>query len=71
MYALDIVQEAVYSPSARIRLRHPFADNLTLAETHAHAEFEFHEVAPAIEGSALLEWNTGGGRLMRGRVNRQ
>uniref|UniRef100_A0A183CDW3 beta-fructofuranosidase n=1 Tax=Globodera pallida TaxID=36090 RepID=A0A183CDW3_GLOPA len=43
---------------ARIRIRHPSMDNVTVAKTDQHVEFEFHELSLQLEGPAKLEWTS-------------
>ncbi|KAL3104551.1 hypothetical protein niasHT_022106 [Heterodera trifolii] len=49
-------RSAAQEMPARIRLRHPAMDNITLAKTDQFIEYEFHELALLLEGPANLEW---------------
>nr|WDR79815.1 putative GH32 family protein [Heterodera schachtii] len=54
-------RSAAQEVPARIRLRHPAMDNVTLAKTDQFIEYEFHELALLLEGPANLEWAKEGG----------
>lgn len=52
-------RSAEQSRPAHIELRNPEGNEFVLAQTRQHNEFEFHEVAPRMDGTGQLEWITG------------